>query len=211
MRQRQRFVIVSILLILTSMFIYLHSDMKVPLNKPFTEFPAHNQQWHMVSQSMMSTEVLEVLKPTDYIDRRYISDTNVPVSMYIGYHGGGRDSGGIHSPKNCMLGSGWREEPETQITINVAGGKLNVNKAVYQNGAMKQLLLYWYMVKGVPVTSEYLRKAYEIMNSTLYRRTDAAFIRISMTYDNDEGPAFAAGIKFINDFYPFITEFLPKQ
>ena len=49
------------------------------------------------------------------------------------------------------------------------------------------------------------------MNSTLYRRTDAAFIRISMTYDNDEGPAFAAGIKFINDFYPFITEFLPKQ
>ena len=210
MKQRGRFVIVSILLVLTSSFIYLHSDLKVPMNKPFTEFPVYYQQWHMVEQSMISAEALEVLKPTDYVDRKYISDTGVPVNMYIGYHGGGRDSGGIHSPKNCMLGSGWIEEPEIQIEMNVDGKRLNVNKAVYQNGGIKQLLLYWYMVKGKPITSEYSRKAHEIMNSAFYRRTDAAFIRISMTFEGDEGPALASGIKFINDFYPLITEFLPK-
>jgi EpsI family protein len=94
--------------------------------------------------------------------------------------------------------------------MNVDGKRLNVNKAVYQNGGIKQLLLYWYMVKGKPITSEYSRKAHEIMNSAFYRRTDAAFIRISMTFEGDEGPALASGIKFINDFYPQITEFLPK-
>jgi EpsI family protein len=210
MRQRKRFVIVSVLLIFTASFIYLHSDLKVPLNKPFTEFPVNYQQWHMVSQPLISADALEVLKPTAYLSREYICDMGVPVNMYIGYHGGGRAGGGIHSPKNCMLGSGWREEPEKQIEINVSGGKLSVNKAVYQNGSMKQLLLYWYIVKGMPITSEYSRKAYEIMNSALYRRTDAAFIRISMTYEGDERPALASGIKFINDFYPLITEYLPK-
>ncbi len=75
---------------------------------------------------------------------------------------------------------------------------------------MNQVLFYWYVVKGRPLTSEYALKVHEIMNSALYRRTDAAFVRVSLIFDTDEEKAISTGVRFINDFYPKIREFLPK-
>jgi EpsI family protein len=206
----KRFIVVAALLIVAGLFMYLHADIKVPMNRPFSDFPIRHLDWHMVSQAVFSANILAVLKPTDYLDRKYVNESGLPIELYIGYHGGGEGGGEIHSPKNCMLGSGWREGPEQQITIPVGDRKLQVNKAVYQNNGMNQLLLYWYEVKGRPLTSEYALKAHEIVNSAFYRRKDAAFISVSLIFDSDEEKAVSSGVKFINDFYPKIREFLPK-
>ncbi|MEW6003622.1 MAG: exosortase C-terminal domain/associated protein EpsI, partial [Nitrospirota bacterium] len=132
-----RFIIVFMLLIITGLFINLHSDVEMPLNKPLSEFPAQIQNWHMLSQSTFSEDILKVLKTSEYINRQYINSEGNKVHLYIGYHGGGKDSGEIHSPKHCLPGSGWFKVMEKEILINVSGKQINLVKAIYQKGTTK--------------------------------------------------------------------------
>lgn len=205
MIKNTRFLIVCLLLILASLYINLHSDVEVPLNRPFKEFPMEHKGWHMVSESQFSDEILNVLKTTDYMLRKYIGSDKMPVYLYVGYHDGGKDSGEIHSPKNCLPGSGWFKLTEDKMNID----DIKLIKAIYQKGKDKELFLYWFNVRGKTLTNEFVLKYAEIKNSMLYRRKDASFIRVSVPFESDENKAFSIGKKFIKDFNPIIEEFLP--
>ena len=210
MIKTSRFVVVCVLLLLSGLFINLHSDIYVPTNKPFAEFPVSYKGWHMVEESFFSTDVLKVLKPTDYLYRKYESGDGSIVYLYIGYHGGGKTSGEVHSPKNCLPGGGWYRAAEQEVPFDTGQRRIAVVKAVYQREDQKDLFLYWYQVKGRALSDEYLLKTFEIVNSILYRRRDAAFIRVSVPVADNPEAAFQAGMKFLGDFYPVIKEFLPQ-
>lgn len=205
MIKNTRFLIVCLLLILAGLYINLHSDVEVPLNRPFKEFPMEHKGWHMVSESQFSDEVLNVLKTTDYMLRKYIGSDKMPVYLYVGYHDGGKDSGEIHSPKNCLPGSGWFKLTEDKMNID----DIKLIKAIYQKGKDKELFLYWFNVRGKTLTNEFVLKYAEIKNSMFYRRKDASFIRVSVPFESDENKAFSIGKIFIKDFNPIIEEFLP--
>jgi EpsI family protein len=205
-----RFIILCLLIIVTGLYINFHSDINVPTNRPFREFPLVMKGWKMLTQSSFTEAELRVLKPTDYIYREYSAENRPIIQLYIGYHGGGKDSGPIHSPKHCLPGGGWFKLEETKTGTIIAGTNMNIIKAVYQKGDGKTMFLYWYQVKGRSLTDEYSLRLAEILNSLLYRRRDSAFIRISVPFDHDEERVFKAGVQFINDFYPSIQEFLPK-
>jgi EpsI family protein len=204
-----RFIIVFILLALAGLFINLHANISVPINKPFSKFPALNRVWLMTSQAEFSDNVLNVLKPTDYLSRQYQGEDGSRVGLYIGYHGGGKGSGGIHSPKNCLPGSGWYEVSSKRFHLEVNGERINMVRAVYQKGEYNELFLYWYQVKGKTLSDEYSLKLAEITNSVLFRRRDSAFIRVSVPFETDEKRAAAVGERFVRDFFPIIKEFLP--
>ena len=204
-----RFLIVYLLLILAGLYINLHSDIEVPLNRSFKEFPMEYKGWHMISESQFSDDVLDVLKPTDYLLREYVGPEGIPVTLYVGYHSGGKNAGPIHSPKNCLPGSGWYPVSEERMTLRSGAKEIDLEKAVYQKGAYRELFLYWYDVKGQSLTNEFALKFAEIKNSMLYRRRDSAFIRVSVNVGSNEDISFLAGEQFAKDFYPVITEFLP--
>jgi EpsI family protein len=205
-----RFIIVFVLLAIAGLFINLHADITVPINKPFVMFPTLNRTWLMTSQAEFSENVLNVLKPTDYLSRQYQGDNGARVGLYIGYHGGGKGSGGIHSPKNCLPGSGWYEVSSKRLHLEVNGDRINLVRAVYQKGDYNELFLYWFQVKGKTLSDEYSLKLAEITNSVLYRRRDSAFIRVSVPFESDEQRANAVAERFVRDFVPVIREFLPS-
>jgi EpsI family protein len=204
-----RFIVVFILLTVTSLYINLHADITVPTNKPLSKFPAVNKAWRMTSQSEFSENVLSVLKPTDYLSRQYKGADGAKVALYIGYHGGGKDSGGIHSPKHCLPGSGWYEVSSKRDYLEVNGERINLVHAVYQKGESKEMFLYWFQVKGKTLSEEYSLKLAEITTSFLYRRRDTAFIRVSVPFEADEQSATDIGERFVRDFFSVIREFLP--
>ncbi|RII27487.1 MAG: EpsI family protein [Geobacter sp.] len=207
---RGRFVIVYMLLIAAGLYLYLHSDVTVPINKPLAQFPATVSKWHMTGESFLSDDVQQVLKATDVLYRQYTGPSGKRVSLYIGYHGGGKGTGEIHSPKHCLPGSGWYELSSQRSMLVMEGEKLNLVRAVYQKGESKELFLYWFVAKGRTVNDEYSLKMSEITNSLLYRRRDTAFVRISIPFDTDERGSLETGERFIKDFYPIIKMYLPK-
>ena len=206
-----RFFVVAGLLVLTALFVHFHRDVQVPVAQPLADIPLHLAGWVKVDESYFSEAVLKNLRPTDYLYRVYAADAaRQPVSLYIGYHGGGPDSGPIHSPKHCLPGSGWQNISETTKTLSVGTDRIHLVEAVYRNGDARELFLYWFQVRGASMTSEYALKLAEIKNSILYNRRDSAFVRISVPYREGEGGSLAAGERFVRDFYPRIKAVLPQ-
>jgi EpsI family protein len=198
------------LLLLTSSYIYIHKDIEIAVNKPFSTFPGQIGDWRMIGETFMSDPVLEKLKPTDYLFRSYQAKSGERVTLYIGFHGGGKDTGEIHSPKHCLPGSGWYEVYSRKTSLPNVTGTINLVESLYQKGENRELFLYWFQVKGVSLNNEYSLKLAEIKNSALYRRRDAAFIRISVPFTHDEAGAMKVGASFIKDLSPVINAYLPN-
>lgn len=210
MIKNSKFIIIYLLMAAAAFFINFHKDIEIPTNRPFSEFPLQVQSWRMSSQAEFSNDVLNVLKPTDYINRQYRGSDGTQVGLYIGFHGGGKGSGGIHSPKHCLPGSGWYEISTKRDKLNMPEGKLNLVYSIYQKGENKELFLYWFQMMDKSISDEYLLKLSEIENSVMHRRRDESFIRISVPFETNEVKAVATGRQFIMDFYPIIREFLPR-
>lgn len=210
MIKKYRIFVVYALLIAAALFVHLHEDVAVPVTRPLAEIPQQQGVWRMVSQSRFSDEVLEVLKPTDYLSRSYVDRDGNRVGFYLGYHGGGPGSGGIHSPKNCLPGSGWLKVSSESGSLKVAEENIHLVRAVYQNGYSKELFIYWFQVKGQTLANEYTLKLAEVTNSIFQNRRDSAFIRLSVPVDQDLDTALAVGENFIRDFYPHIAAVLPR-
>lgn len=205
----QRVIVICILLALAGSYKQFHSDLLVPLNRPFSSFPLVVGDWKMTSQDSFSDQILAVLKPTDYLSRTYADRDGTKVQLYIGYHGGGSDSGEIHSPKNCLPGSGWQQISSARGVIDSKKGRVNLVKAVYSQGSREEYFFYWFQVQEKTLSNEYSLKLAEITNSLFQRRRDAAFIRITIPAATEVIRPEVVGERFVKDFYPLIREFLP--
>lgn len=202
---------VFVMLIIVALYMNLHSDVSVPPNRPLREFPVQLKTWRMEGQSEFSADVLGVLKPTDYIYRHYKGADGKTVSLYIGYHGGGKESGVIHSPRNCLPGSGWYEISAKRGTLEIpSGGSVKLVRSVYQKGENKELFLYWFQARGHSMNDEFSLKLAEIIGSLFYRRRDTSFIRVSVPFEGDDSSTLSRGEQFVRDITPTIQEFLPQ-
>ena len=206
-----RFLLLYLLLATTGLYLLVRSDIPVPMNRPFDSFPMVTDRWRMTYQEEFDPETLKVLNATDYLARRYVSERGETVGLYIGYHAGVRERGEIHSPRQCLPGSGWFEASGRRTVVEAGSEKVNMAQAVYQKGDAKELFLYWFQVRGRTLDDEYSLKWSQITGSLLHRRRDAAFIRITVPVESSEEQAAAVGIQFIRDMYPLIVNHLPPS
>lgn len=208
MNLRCRFILFYLLLIVTMGCMHLPARVSVPPAKSLAFFPTICREWRMTSQERLSDDILSVLKPTDYLSRRYEDGSGARISLYIGYHDGGKASGDIHSPKNCLPGSGWQQLSSGRMDIKEPLGTINLTRAVYQKGEYRELFLYWFQVRNKTLSDEFSLKLAGITNSIMHGRKDAAFIRISIPFEVDEHEVAARGVRFIREVYPLIRQFL---
>lgn len=209
MSMRLRFFVLFALLAAMAGYMNFHRDLIVPMAKSFGEFPASHAGWRMAGQSSLSEGVIEVLMPTDYLSRRYAAEDGTIVDMYLSYFDGGPNSGGIHSPKHCMPGSGWHEMSSDRTTLDLGGGTVNLVRAVYAMGDQRELIYYWFDMRGQTMSDEYSLKLAEITGSMFHSRRDQSFIRISVQTKGNLDKAEKKIEDFLRDFYPVIREFLP--
>jgi EpsI family protein len=203
------FLAVYLLLAATALYLGMHHNLQVPPARALSLFPATLNGWRMDGEFLLSDEVQKLLRATDYLSRGYVDSEGRKVTLYVGYHSGGKDSGEIHSPKHCLPGSGWFEISSTRKELSLSGQKLNLVQSVYRKGENSELFLYWFQVRGNSVSSEYALKVAQVLNSLLHRRRDASFIRISVPFEGDQQKAQATGERFLREIYPHLTTFFP--
>ncbi len=205
-----RFIILYILLGMAAVYVHTRSEASVPVNKPLDLFPRQEQGWTMVGEARFDERVLAVLLPTDYLSRTYRNDQGELLSLYVGYHDGGPNSGPIHSPKQCLPGSGWNRVNDSVHEVDVNGTTVSYVSSLYQKDIEKQLFLYWFQVRDQYLTNEYALKLSMAKNSFVDNRRESSFIRISVPVKGTEEEARALGESFIKAFAPAISESLPK-
>ena len=64
--------------------------------------------WRGREASPFADDVLAQLGVDDYINRQYPQPGSAPIGIYVGYYESQRQGDTIHSPQNCLPGSGWR-------------------------------------------------------------------------------------------------------
>ena len=152
----------------------------VPIRTSFVEFPMQIGEWRGIQEPPFDPAVLRVLGVSDYLTRAYFRADKAGVWLYIGYWESQRQGDTIHSPLNCLPGSGW--DPVSKTTIEVPNGigddRIAVNRYVVQKGLDTQVILYWYQSHGKVVASEYWSRLFLIRDAVRMNRSDGSIVRV---------------------------------
>lgn len=191
-----------------------------PLRESLARMPMTIGPWAGRDLNRFSQQVMEVLRVDEYVNRAYTAPSRLPVSLYVGYYATQRQGQTMHSPLNCMPGSGWEPMKRSRITVEDpgAGGQpprqVEVNRVLVQKGLDRVLVFYWYQAHGRVIASEYWGKVYTVVDAIRLNRSDGAMVRILVPIDSQsadaEGEAERAGVAFARELFPVLRRYLPE-
>jgi EpsI family protein len=207
-----RFLIVAILLAGTASFLQARRKREVvPKSKPVSAFPISVGNW--VGEDMrIDDEVLSVLGPGDFLSRVYTQSRQPYIGFFLGYFPSQQTGDTMHSPKNCLPGSGWTPTESSRIMLPIASGEsIPVNRYIIQKGADRQLVIYWYQAHGRAVASEYWARFYLVADAMRMNRTDGALIRIvtPISFGESKDSAEQRAGQFAQQIAPSLSNYVP--
>jgi EpsI family protein len=209
-----RLLVATLCLVAASVVIGRASKMEsVPPRASFATFPMTIGGWDGRDAGTFDDRVLRVLAVDDYLNRAYVSQRRA-AGLYIGYYRSQRQGETIHSPLNCLPGSGWEPIAKDRVALDVgASAPIHVNEFLIEKGLDRQVVLYWYQSHGRIVASEYWGKAYLVFDALRLNRTDGAMVRIiSPVNDREPGGELAArniAREFATTLFPLLSRYLP--
>jgi len=171
-------------------------------------------RWRGHADPPLTPDVLRVLAADDYMVRTYSSGTS-SAGLFVGYYASQREGDTMHSPLNCLPGSGWEPLKRQRVPIDVSAAQpIFVNQLLIQNGLDRQAVVYWYQSHGRVVASEYWGRAYLALDALRLNRTDGAIVRVVVPVRGDDSDAAAAAQQVARQFtravFPIVTGYLPN-
>ena len=139
----KKLVVASAVVVLTlALRTWLSAAPVVPPRVALEGFPRSIGEYRAALDHAITHDVAAVLLADDYVDRTYRSANGKEAEVFIAYYKAQKAGESMHSPKNCLPGSGWDPVLSDRITIHSADGPVIVNRYVTQNGPRKLLILY---------------------------------------------------------------------
>jgi EpsI family protein len=182
---------------------------EIPLTSPLSHLPLRIATWRGVDAPPIDPEVARVLRADDYVNRVYAGPTDHTVALWIAFYASQRHGDAIHSPLNCLPGTGWVPVSREQQRLTVNGRSFPVNRYLVQRRGERQLVMYWYQGRGRIVASEYANKMHLLIDALQRQRTDGALVRVAAPVLNDPGEAERHASGFIAALYPELARWLP--
>jgi EpsI family protein len=208
-------IVLSVILIAQAVAYHAYPKVEaVPLARPLSEVPKLIGTWQMVNESELDSEVQELLKADDSLNRVYADGlSGRSASFYVAYFKTQRTGVSPHSPKVCLPGSGWVPSESVRVSIDVPGweGPITVNRYIVAKGDLRSVVFYWYQTHNRVIASEYAAKLYTVADGLRYRRSDTSLVRVIVPFSGpDDTGAEAAAIGFVKTVFGTLREFLPK-
>lgn len=212
MRAPTRAVVSSALLLAALGLVHVRSGSEaVPMRKSFDTFPEVIGQWEEHETTLFEIDVLNILKVSDYLMRRYTDPSGRSLWLYIGYWDSQRKGAQIHSPRNCLPGAGWEPVEASFLTIPLPApyAPITVNRYLIQKDRDMQVVLYWYQSQGKAVARETTAKVEMVRNAVLRNRTDGALVRVTSPVYGSVADTTERLVKYVQAMYPRLGEHLP--
>jgi EpsI family protein len=151
---------------------------------------------------------------TAYLLRNYeprdMTSGALPFSVYVGYYDSQTQGKTIHSPKNCLPGSGWEALASSEVNIDTPAGPVRVNRYLLQNNEAQALVLYWYQGRGRVESNEYVVKWDLLRDAALRQRSDEALVRVVVPVTDGEERAFQVAAQAASLLVPAVYGALPS-
>lgn len=200
--------VATVILVGQSVFYYTGTTKEtIPTIAPWNQFPQVVEDWKAVTEIPLGQDVLDTLKPDDYLIRNYTTQSGETVNLFIGYFNSRRNGRAPHSPQWCLPGAGWKSVSSEVVSIPLQGSSktLPANEYLIEKGINKQLVLYWYHQGARTVANEVVAQVYALPDLIFHGRTDTALVRIMAPVPaNDVDAAKGLAVKFAQEAYPLI-------
>lgn len=211
---RRLLAVAACLIVATAVIARASRSEPITSRRPLAEFPMTIDRWRGHADPPLAPDVLRVLAADDYMVRTYSSAAS-SVGLFVGYYASQREGDTIHSPLNCLPGSGWEPVSRQRVAIDVGAAQpVVVNQLLIQNGLDREAVLYWYQSHGRVVASEYWGRAYLALDALRLNRTDGAIVRIVVPVRGDDPEAEAAALRTAGQFthaaFPVVAGYLPN-
>jgi len=208
-----RFLLVAGLLASTAAFLRARSDREeLPPRRQLSALPRQFEHW--TSRDLgIDSSVREILGPGEFLSRLYLHPERAYVDLFIAYFPSQRTGNSIHSPKNCLPGSGWSPLQSGHAQIQGPDGRpITVNRYLISKGMDRQLVLYWYQSHDRAIASEYWAKFYLVADAIRLNRTDGALVRLSSPIAQGETLESAERrlVGFAQYILPTLDEYIPR-
>jgi EpsI family protein len=183
----------------------------VPIRKTLDSFPATLGEWQARRGTIFSGDILDKLKLTDYVMRDYGDGAGRALNLYIGYWDTQRKGAAIHSPKNCLPGSGWEPVEASFLTIVLPAPHppITVNKYLIQKDREQLLVLYWYQSQGQAIAGEVPARIAMVKRALVHNRTDGALVRVMSPVYGNAREASERLVAYVQAMYPILGDYLP--
>jgi EpsI family protein len=206
---------VAVFMLLALCYVSFFSKSEaIPAKKELSTFPKTINTWKG-AETFFDGQVYDVLGVDDSALINYRSPDGKSVGLYIGYYQSQREGDLIHSPKNCLPGSGWLITQTTVEPLTIPGEKartIDVIKLLMEKDADRQVVLYWFQSRGRFIASEYLQKIYMVWDSLTKNRTDEAFVRLIAPVGSRGEEYTTEYLKeFAEQIIPILEEYLPGE
>ncbi|MCU1286126.1 MAG: uncharacterized protein JWO13_2476 [Acidobacteriales bacterium] len=215
MKLNNRLIVISVLLLLTfGMRTWANVAPTIPDRKAFKDFPDALGEWKLSSTATLTESIEKILLADDYLLKTYRDPNGKQADLFVAYYRSQRAGESMHSPKNCLPGSGWTPTVNDTVVLqkDSQGKEVRINRYVVENGTDRALALYWYQENGRVIASEYWGKFYLVWDALRTGRRDGAIVRVMVPLHRNEsidGPT-EIGLAFARTASSGLPAYLPN-
>lgn len=142
--------------------------------------PGRVGEWTVTLEQTLDAEVLAIIEPDAYLQRRYEAPDRPPIWLYVGVYAGRAGSGkGAHNPEACYPAQGWEIEHSQAAALPLGeGNELHLQQLIFRRGLAREAVLYWFQPARrwpVNMAAEQLLRILDALGG----RPQYAFVRLS--------------------------------
>jgi EpsI family protein len=209
-----RFLIAAILIAAVSVLLHARGRSEVfPPRLSFDQFPAGWDGWTS-TDIPIKQDILDILGAGDFLHREYQNQSEqADIDLLLAYIPSQAAGDALHSPKNCLPGSGWTPIALHRVILSFPGHEpFPANRYVIARGDKRQIVLYWYWAHDRGVASEYWAKYYLVADSIRMHRSDGASVRITTPMFPGESAEAAQQrlMPFADHIMPLLDQYIPR-
>jgi EpsI family protein len=201
--EKKSFIIILSLISITFAFTQLITRYRAPagLKADLSGIPLTEGEW-MGRHDELSEPLVDMLSPDELFSASYVNQNGNRVQLFVDYFAPENTAGAIHSPRNCLPGSGWAITSSEPRTIEITGRKISAVRFHLSLGQSRQVMDFWYITRMGETADDYRLKFNTMVSSLILRPTDKAFVRF-VTLDEPSSIAAMEGFQalFTREIY----------
>ncbi|MFZ1685246.1 MAG: exosortase C-terminal domain/associated protein EpsI [Candidatus Zixiibacteriota bacterium] len=176
-----------------------------PKAVPLSTFPTSQDGWHARSIPI-TADVIDLLKPDAIYNAFFTDSQGVTIDLFFSYFAAENSTGGVHSPRNCMPGSGWVIMETAARPVTIDGRSIPAARMKVKYGTTVKVVDYWYVTRHGETASDFGLKWYEMLSALALKPTDVSFIRF---VTSDDPASLSALERFEQTFGREVYRVLP--
>lgn len=159
--------------------------------------------WTGTPAPALDPEVARNLAADRYV-HRYYAGPGGTIEMDVAYYAQPRVGANMHSPLNCLPGTGWQMIDVSETDVATAVGRWRVRDTIVERHGARYAMAYWFQSNHRVVADEFAARLRLLGDALQRRRTDAGLVRLIMPVQGDAAAERAVLTSFATTLIPEI-------